>query len=356
MEQYKAGSRPAGYAITGPVGRHRFTLVDGSEAELFAGRQHDRRHLLAPRQRLISSPLQERVPARGTMLHRKDTIMLDKPATPGTVPARLRAGPLEDHLPHYTPADVRRLSGLAADPSHARRERRQAAVGIAPHRGFVPTLGTFTGNQAMQQVKAGLKAIYLSGWQVAADANTSGNMYPDQSLYPVDSVPNVVRASTRRCSVPTRSRSMERPTAMTTANRLVRADHRRCRGGLRRRAQRVRADEGDDRGGRGGSPLRGPARVGEEVRAPGRQGAPPDPASSSQTLNAARLAADVMGVPTLVMARTDAEAARLITSDIDRAMRTFVTGERTAEGFYHLKGGIDQRSSPAGSPMRPTPT
>ena len=137
---------------------------------------------------------------------------------------------------------------------------------------FVSTLGALTGNQALQQVKAGLKAIYLSGWQVAADANIAGEMYPDQSLYPVElgadgRAPDQQHVPARRPD-PAHGRPGR--------HRLLRADRRGRRGRLRRRAERVRADEGDDRGGRGGRALRGPARVGEEMRSHGRQGAGAD--------------------------------------------------------------------------------
>ena len=137
---------------------------------------------------------------------------------------------------------------------------------------YVTALGALTGNQAVQQVKAGLKAIYLSGWQVAGDANLGETTYPDQSLYPANSVP-VGRAAHQQRAAPRRpdplGRGQERP-------RLVRADRRRRRGGLRRRAQRLRVDALDDRGRRCGRPLRGPARVGEEVRPSRRQGARAD--------------------------------------------------------------------------------
>ena len=137
---------------------------------------------------------------------------------------------------------------------------------------FVNTLGALTGNQAMQQVKAGLKAIYLSGWQVAADANIAGEMYPDQSLYPVNSVPTVVK----RINNTLHARRPDPAHGRQGRHRLLRADRRRRRSRLRRRAQRLRADEGDDRGGRRRRALRGPARLGEEVRPHGRQGAGAD--------------------------------------------------------------------------------
>ena len=139
-------------------------------------------------------------------------------------------------------------------------------------RPFVRSLGALTGNQAVQQVKAGLEAIYLSGWQVAADANLAGHMYPDQSLYPANSVPHVGQedqpgAAEGRSDPP--RRGQER-------HQLVRPHSRRRRGRVRRRPQRLRVDEGHDRSRRRRRPLRGPARLGEEVRAHGRQGPHPD--------------------------------------------------------------------------------
>jgi len=201
---------------------------------------------------------------------------------------------------------------------------------------YVPALGALTGNQAVQQVQAGLKAIYLSGWQVAADANDSGHMYPDQSLYPSDSVPNVIRRIN---------------------NALMRADqihHMDGKNGLHWMAPIV----ADAEAGFGGT-----LNAFELMKAMIEAGAAcvhfEDQLSSAkkcghlggkvlvptseaiQKLVAARLAADVLGVPTLIMARTDANSAYLLTSDIDRRDREFVTGERTSEGFFKIRGGIE---------------
>ena len=173
----------------------------------------------------------------------------------------------------YTAADVERLRGSIADRAHAGRAWAPSGCGSCCTRAPMSrALGALTGNQAVQMVRAGLKAIYLSGWQVAADANTAGQMYPDQSLYPADSVPNVVRRINQALQ---RADQIEHAEGKRGA-RLVRADRGRRRGRLRRAAQRLRADEGDDRGGRGGRALRGPARVREEVRPHGRQGAGAD--------------------------------------------------------------------------------
>ena len=154
-------------------------------------------------------------------------------------------------------------------------------------------------------VKAGLKAIYVSGWQVAADANLAGHTYPDQSLYPANSAPALVH---RLCSALLRADQIDSAEGRNGTYWLA-PDRRRCRGRVRRPAERVRADEGDDRGRRRGRPLRGSAVLGEEVRSPRRQGARPHE-QFVRTLVAARLAADVLDVPTVLVARTDARRRR----------------------------------------------
>lgn len=210
---------------------------------------------------------------------------------------------------------------------------------------FVNALGALTGNQAMQQAKAGLKAIYLSGWQVAADANIAGEMYPDQSLYPANSVPQVVRRIN---------------------NTLLRADQIQC---AENNGQRGEGDidfmqpiVADAEAGFGGvlnafelmksmidagaagvhfedqlASVKKCGHMGGKVLVPTRE--------AVDKLVAARLAADVMGVPTLIVARTDAEAADLLTADIDPNDQPFVTGERTVEGFYKTRKGLDQAIS-----------
>jgi isocitrate lyase len=200
---------------------------------------------------------------------------------------------------------------------------------------FIGALGAMTGNQAVQQVKAGLKAIYVSGWQVAADANNAGQMYPDQSLYPADSVPNVVRRINQ---------------ALTRADQI---HHAEGNNDLNWFAPLI----ADAEAGFGGN-----LNAFELMKAMIEAGAAcvhfEDQLSSAkkcghlggkvlvstteaiQKLVAARLAADVMGVPTLIMARTDADSANLLTSDIDPRDREFLTGDRTPEGFYHVRGGL----------------
>ncbi|MDQ6753402.1 MAG: isocitrate lyase [Actinomycetota bacterium] len=240
----------------------------------------------------------------------------------------------------YSGADVVRLRGrVNEEHTLARRgaERLWNQLTTAGQDGYTHALGALTGNQAVQQVKAGLKAIYLSGWQVAADANTSGNTYPDQSLYPVNSVPTVVRRIN---------------------NALLRADQIEYSEGLQSVEDWLVPIVADAEAGFGG-----PLNAYELMKAMIAAGAAgvhwEDQLASEKkcghlggkvliptaqhvrTLNAARLAADVSGVPSVIVARTDAEAATLITSDVDERDQPFLTGERTAEGFYHVRNGLE---------------
>ena len=169
----------------------------------------------------------------------------------------------------YSAADVVRLRGSIADRAHARAARRGEALALMHERPFVHSLGALTGNQAVQQVKAGVPAIYLSGWQVAADANDSLQMYPDQSLYAVSSVPTVVKRINNALARADQIQWMEGKGDIG----LLRTDRRGRRIGLRRRAERLRADEDDDRCRRRRRALRGPARLRQEMRPHGRQGA-----------------------------------------------------------------------------------
>lgn len=236
----------------------------------------------------------------------------------------------------YSEEDVVRLRGsLWIEYTLARRgaEHLWQLLQAEP---YVGALGALTGNQAVQQVKAGLKAIYLSGWQVAADANLAGQMYPDQSLYPANSVPSVVRRINQ---------------AFQRADQI---HHAEGKNGIDWFAPIV----ADGEAGFGG-----PLNVFEMMKAMIEAGAAgvhfEDQLASekkcghmggkvlipTQTaikhLVAARLAADVMGVPTVLIARTDANGAHLITSDIDPVDQPFLTGERTTEGFFKLRGGLD---------------
>ena len=268
--------------------------------------------------------------------------MLDKPRLPDAFPAPAWAPDRWRNIARtYTPADVARLAGSL------RIEQTLAANGarrlweLLHTEDFVPTLGTFTGNQAVQQVKAGLKAIYLSGWQVAADANSSGNMYPDQSLYPVDSVPAVVKRINKSLQRADQIQTMEKADGIATTDLdffvPIIADAEAGFGGALNVFELMKAMIEA-----GAAAVHFEDQLASEKKCGHLGGKVLVPTSQFvRTLNSARLAADVMGVPTLIMARTDAEAARLITSDIDETDRPFITGERTSEGFYVLRGGID---------------
>ncbi len=235
----------------------------------------------------------------------------------------------------YSAADVERLRGSVQIEYTLARLGAERLWQLLHDRPYVNALGALTGNQAVQQVKAGLDAIYMSGWQVAADANDAGQMYPDQSLYPADSVPNVVRR---------------------VNHALMRADqihHSEGKNGIYWYAPIV----ADAEAGFGGN-----LNAFELMKAMIEAGAAcvhfEDQLSSAkkcghlggkvlvptveaiQKLVAARLAADVMGVPTLIMARTDADSANLLTSDIDPCDQEFCTGERTHEGFFRIRGGV----------------
>src|SRR5881409_2030475 len=202
---------------------------------------------------------------------------------------------------------------------------------------FVNSLGAMTGNQALQQVKAGLKAIYLSGWQVAGDANVAGEMYPDQSLYPANSVPMVVKRINNTFQRADQIQWSEGKDAIDYFAPIV-ADAEAGFGGVLNAYELMRAMI--DAGAAGVhfedqlASVKKCGHMGGKVLVPTRE--------AVQKLIAARLAADVAGVPTLLLARTDAEAANLVTSDIDENDKPFLTGERTAEGFYRVRNGIEQ--------------
>jgi isocitrate lyase len=264
--------------------------------------------------------------------------MLDKPIfpTPDYAPDRWR-----NIRRNYSQADVARLSGSLPIRHTLAENGAKRLWELLKTEDFVPTLGTFTGNQAVQQVKAGLKAIYLSGWQVAADANTSGNMYPDQSLYPVDSVPSVVKRINKALQRADQIQTMEQADGIATTDLdffvPIIADAEAGFGGSLNVFELMKAMIEA-----GAAAVHFEDQLASEKKCGHLGGKVLVPTSQFiRTLNAARLAADVMGVPTLIMARTDAEAARLITSDIDPYDAPFVSKERTAEGFYQLKGGID---------------
>ncbi len=204
------------------------------------------------------------------------------------------------------------------------------------HESYVAALGALTGNQAVQQVQAGLRAIYLSGWQVAADANNAGQMYPDQSLYPADSVPNVVRKINNSLMRADQIHHMDGKNSTYWFAPIV-ADAEAGFGGTLNTFELMKAmiEAGaacvhfEDQL----SSAKKCGHLGGKVLVPTLE--------AIQKLVAARLAADVLGVLTLIMARTDADSAHLLTSDIDPRDREFITGERTSEGFFRIRGGLN---------------
>src|ERR1700739_3694645 len=233
------------------------------------------------------------------------------------------------------PADVERLRGSL------RIEHTLARIGAANlwnllhTESYVAALGAMSGNQAIQQVQAGLKAIYVSGWQVAADANLSGEMYPDQSLYPADSVPCVVRKINKALQRADQTHHAEGNNGVNWFAPLI-ADAEAGFGGNLNAFELMKAmiEAGaacvhfEDQL----SSAKKCGHLGGKVLV--------STTEAIQKLVAARLAADVMGVPTLIMARTDADSANLLTTDIDPRDRVFSTGQRTSEGFFCVRGGI----------------
>ncbi len=240
----------------------------------------------------------------------------------------------------YTGADVVRLRGsLQIEHTLAKRgaEKLWTLINTEP---FVNTLGALTGNQAMQQVKAGLKAIYLSGWQVAGDANSSGEMYPDQSLYPVDSVPKVVKRINATFQRADQIQWSEGKNGIDYFAPIV-ADAEAGFGGVLNAFELMKSMI--DAGAAGVhfedqlASVKKCGHMGGKVLVPTRE--------AVAKLTAARLAADVMGTPTILLARTDAEAADLVTSDVDDNDKPFLTGERTVEGFFKVRNGLEQSIS-----------
>ncbi|MEX2230575.1 MAG: isocitrate lyase [Cyclobacteriaceae bacterium] len=241
----------------------------------------------------------------------------------------------------YTAAEVIKLSGTVRIDHTLARLGATRFWDLLQREGCIGAMGAMTGNQAIQQVQAGLKAIYLSGWQVAADANLAGQMYPDQSLYPADSVPAAVRKIN---------------------NALLRADQIQAVSGSEENIHWLAPIIADAEAGFGGnlnafelmkamieagaaavhfedqlSSAKKCGHLGGKVLVPTRE--------AIDKLIAARLAADVMDVPSVIIARTDADAANLITSDIDENDRPFIYGHRTHEGFYKVKNGLEQAIS-----------
>ena len=243
----------------------------------------------------------------------------------------------------YTPAEVDKLRGsvhIEYSLARAGAERLWRELCESKDDEWIAALGALTGNQAVQQVRAGLKAIYLSGWQVAADANLSGHMYPDQSLYPANSVPHVVKRINQALQRADQVESVEGNVTRDWMAPIV-ADAEAGFGGPLNVYELMKAMiEAGAAGVHFEDQLSSEKKCGHlggKVLIPTTQ--------FVDTLKSARLAADVMKVPTILIARTDANSAKLMTSDIDPYDHTFMTGERTSEGFYRITGGIDQAIS-----------
>jgi isocitrate lyase len=241
----------------------------------------------------------------------------------------------------YTSQQVEKLRGSFQIEHTLARLGAERLWWLLHHEDYVAALGALTGNQAVQQVQAGLNAIYLSGWQVAADANNAGQMYPDQSLYPADSVPNVARRINNSLMRADQVHHLdghanEKKNGMHWLAPIV-ADAEAGFGGSLNAFELMKAmiEAGvacvhfEDQL----SSAKKCGHLGGKVLVPTSE--------AIQKLVAARLAADVLGVPTLIMSRTDANSAHLLTSDIDPRDCAFLTGERTSEGFYHIRGGLE---------------
>jgi len=236
----------------------------------------------------------------------------------------------------YTAEDVRRLRGSVQIEYTLARLGAERLWNLLHSEPYVAALGALTGNQAVQQVKAGLQAIYLSGWQVAADANLAGQMYPDQSLYPANSVPSVVKRINQALQRADQIQTSEGKGDTYWYAPIV-ADAEAGFGGPLNVFEMMKAMIEA-----GAAGVHFEDQLSSEKKCGHMGGKVLIPTQSAiKHLVSARLAADTMGVPTLVVARTDANGANLITSDIDPTDHTFLTGERTAEGFYRTRQGIE---------------
>ncbi|PSL44717.1 isocitrate lyase [Chitinophaga niastensis] len=237
----------------------------------------------------------------------------------------------------YTAEEVLRLRSKVSIEYSIAQQGAQKLWHYLHTQSSTTALGALTGNQAVQEVAAGLQAIYLSGWQVAADANVAGQMYPDQSLYPANAVPEVVKRINNALLRCEQIDSVSGDNSKDWMAPIV-ADAEAGFGGNLNAFELMKAMI--EAGAAGVhyedqlSSAKKCGHLGGKVLVPTRE--------AVDKLVAARLAADVMGVPTVLIARTDAEAANLITSDVDERDRNFITGERTAEGFYYVRNGLEQ--------------
>jgi isocitrate lyase len=246
----------------------------------------------------------------------------------------------------YSAEDVARLRGSVTIEHTLATLGAKKLWKLCTETPYVHTLGALTGNQAMQQVRAGVPAIYLSGWQVAADANDSLHMYPDQSLYAVSSVPTVVKRINNALLRADQIQTMEAKEGKATAGDIdwlapIVADAESGFGGVLNAFELMKSMI--EAGAAGVhfedqlASVKKCGHMGGKVLVPTQE--------AVQKLIAARLAADVMGVPTVLLARTDAEAADIVTTDVDENDKPFLTGERTSEGFYKTRKGFDQALS-----------
>lgn len=264
--------------------------------------------------------------------------------SPSPVRRARRSRPTSQIQRPYSRAEVARLRGSIAIEHTLARRGAEKLWELLHTEKFVAALGALTGNQAVQQVRAGLKAIYLSGWQVAADANLAGHMYPDQSLYPANSVPAVIR---RINNALLRADQIDHADDVDLTDWLVPivADAEAGFGGPLNVFELVKAMIEA-----GAAAVHLEDQLASEKKCGHMGGKVLIPtAHAIRNLIAARLAADVSNVPTIIIARTDANGARLLTSDADERDHKFLTGERTNEGFFCVRAGLDQAISRARS-------
>ncbi|HJE90621.1 MAG TPA: isocitrate lyase [Dietzia timorensis] len=238
---------------------------------------------------------------------------------------------------NYTAEQVAELQGTVVEEHTLARRGAEILWDKVNNKDFVNSLGALTGNQAVQQIRAGLEAVYLSGWQVAGDANLSGHTYPDQSLYPANSVPNVVRRINNALLRADEISRVEGDTSVENWLAPIVADAEAGFGGALNAYELQKAMIAA-----GAAGVHWEDQLASEKKCGHLGGKVLIPTQQHiRTLTSARLASDVANVPSVIIARTDAEAATLITSDVDERDQEFITGERTAEGFYNVKNGIE---------------